>query len=94
MTYDLFMFVAKCVFIYGVISLAVCYKELRFEYSYLMASNEKLRNQMKLSCEENRSLRLDIESLNKSKFHTEVDAEKARYVTRSTSKSMSPKKDR
>ena len=92
MTYDLFMFLAKCVFVYCVISLAVHYKELRYDYSYLMASNTKLRNQMKVSFEENRTLHHKITSLEKSKFHTEVDAEKARYVTRS--KSKSPKKDR
>ena len=85
---DMIVFIAQCICLYCFLSLVVSYRELYFNHNYITEQNKKLRNQLKLSLDENRSL------YKKFKFNTEVKAEKAHYKTRSASKSMSPKKER
>ena len=84
---DFVVFITKCLCLYCFIYMVASYRELYVINKYTMTHNRKLRDQLKLSRDENRSLH------KKFKFNTEVKAEKAHYKTRSASKSISPKKD-
>ena len=85
---DMIVFIAQCICLYCFLSLVVSYRELYFNHNYITEQNKKLRDQLKLSLDENRSL------YKKFKFNTEGTAEKAHDKMRSASKSRSPKKER
>jgi len=91
---DFVVFVTKCLFIYCFLSLVAGYRGLYLEVAYIREQNKKLSDQLKLSFVENKSLWSELKVYEKSKFHADVDSEKARYATRSVSKSKSPKKER
>ena len=88
MYYNIVIFITKCICLYCFLSLAASYRELYLNHNYITEQNKSLRDNLKLSLDENRSLH------KKFKFNTEVKAEKEHYKTRSTRKSMSPKKER
>ena len=89
---DFVVFVTKCLCLYCFLSMVASYRGLYLEVTYIREQNKKLRDQLKLSFDENKSLWSQLEVYEKSKFRADVDSEKARYTTRSVSKS--PKKER